>query len=137
MEHATRGQGEPIDLPPDLIKSRSVFYPGSNWNNGKEMHAPVDVFEPNTFGFYHLAGNVWEWCADWYYGKYSSVEFRIGDGLMLMDGEAVYESIQLKTHRGGGFKNDVSMLRASYRLSRVPSSNDDDLGVRPSRMLNQ
>lgn len=137
MEHATRGQGEPIVLPAELVKRRCVFFPGSDWSGGVEMHAPVDTFEPNTFGFYHLAGNVWEWCADWYYGSYSSVDFRAGTGLMLLEGEAIFEHRRIKTQRGGGFKNDASMLRASYRHARVPWSNDDDLGVRPSRMLDE
>ena len=32
--------------------------------------APVAQFPPNGYGLYDMAGNAWQWCADWYRADY-------------------------------------------------------------------
>ncbi len=51
----------------DTVDGRYCWYYG---NSDTTMH-PVAQKYPNAFGLYDMAGDLWEWCGDWY-GTYQA-----------------------------------------------------------------
>jgi len=50
----------------DNITHDDANYDGTGGKDVWEHTSPVGSFAPNGYGLYDMAGNAWEWCADWY-----------------------------------------------------------------------
>ena len=60
------GEQPPSDAHPVANIWQGEFPYRNSAEDGYVRTAPVKAFPSNGYGLYGMAGNVWEWCADWY-----------------------------------------------------------------------
>ena len=75
-------------------------------SKGAPTNVGTHLSGASPFGCYDMAGNIWEWCQEWYTeGKYRVV-------------------------RGGSWINHLNILSCAYRSCSVPIGKDNNVGFR-------
>ncbi len=111
-------------------------------NDYSDTTKPVKSYRPNGYGLYDMAGNVWEWCQDWYVatayqqlrdGARNPTGPSSGDTQKVeywQGGEKKSEQQTCRVVRGGGWYDQASGTRCADRGRVRPAGRGAEVGVR-------
>ena len=119
---------EPVNAGKPKANTWEGAFPYKNTvKDGYYYLAPVASFPANGYHLYDMAGNVWEWCADYYYNKYYGT--LNPNGVTNPQGPAKSydpdEPLAIKrVVRGGSFLCNDSYC-SGYRVARRMKTSED------------
>ena len=104
---------------PDLTEK----WADRNADDGYEYTASVGSYTPNGYGLYDMAGNVWEWCANWYETDYTR---QAAEEATSTTWGVLHERVL----RSGSWDTESYNHRVAMRNHALPSHSSSNVGFR-------
>jgi sulfatase modifying factor 1 len=113
----------PYTSPVGFFDGTMKYKANYNWPGSATSYQTTSG--ANSYGLYDMAGNVWEWCNDWYSSSYYS-----SSPTNNPTGPTGPITGFFRVIRGGYWNNDAHYCRVAYRISLYPNGRHDGIGFR-------